>query len=82
MIKKIDKNAVRVRKHARVLKKLKGGTAETPRLCVYRSNKNIEAQVNKCDITAYYLEARHPNHYMIFNLAEETYDTFLFHDQV
>lgn len=44
--------------------------------------KNIEAQVNKCDITAYYLEARHPNHYMIFNLAEETYDTFLFHDQV
>ncbi len=45
MIKKIDKNAVRVRKHARVLKKLKGGTAETPRLCVYRSNKNIEAQV-------------------------------------
>lgn len=45
MIKKIDKNAVRVRKHTRVRKKLKGGTAETPRLCVYRSNKNIEAQV-------------------------------------
>ena len=45
MIKKIDKNAVRVRKHARVREKLKGGTAETPRLCVYRSNKNIEAQV-------------------------------------
>ena len=45
MIKKIDKNAVRVRKHTRVRKKLKGGTAETPRLCVYRSNKNIEAQL-------------------------------------
>lgn len=45
MIKKIDKNAVRVRKHARVRRKLKGGTAETPRLCVYRSNKNIEVQV-------------------------------------
>lgn len=44
MIKKIDKNAVRVRKHARVRKKI-SGTAETPRLCVYRSNKNIEAQV-------------------------------------
>lgn len=44
MIKKIDKNAVRVRKHDRVRKKI-SGTAETPRLCVYRSNKNIEAQV-------------------------------------
>lgn len=44
--------------------------------------RNVEAKINKCDITAYYLEARHPNHYMIFNLAEETYDTFLFHDQV
>lgn len=44
--------------------------------------RNIGAQINKCDMTAYYLEARHPNHYMLFNLAEETYDAFLFHDQV
>ncbi|MDY2728328.1 MAG: 50S ribosomal protein L18 [Candidatus Onthovivens sp.] len=44
MIKKIDKNAVRIRKHARVRAKI-SGTATTPRLCVYRSNKNIEVQV-------------------------------------
>lgn len=44
MIKKIDKNAVRVRKHLRVRKKI-SGTSLTPRMCVYRSNKNIEVQV-------------------------------------
>ncbi|MBR1581438.1 MAG: 50S ribosomal protein L18 [Bacilli bacterium] len=44
MIRKVDKNAIRVRKHARVRAKI-SGTAETPRLCVYRSNKNIEVQV-------------------------------------
>lgn len=44
MIKMVSKNSVRVRKHARVRAKI-SGTAECPRLCVFRSNKNIEAQV-------------------------------------
>ena len=44
MISKQDKNVSRVRRHARVRAKL-SGTSEAPRLCVYRSNKNIEAQL-------------------------------------
>jgi large subunit ribosomal protein L18 len=44
MISKIDKNADRKVRHARVRKKV-GGTAEKPRLNVYRSNKNIYAQL-------------------------------------
>ena len=44
MIKMIDKNEERVRRHARVRKKV-SGTAETPRLCVYRSLNHIYAQV-------------------------------------
>ena len=44
MIKKLDKNVSRLRRHARVRAKL-SGTSEAPRLCVYRSNKNIEAQI-------------------------------------
>ncbi len=44
MIKMVSKNSVRVRKHARVRAKI-SGTAECPRLCVFRSNKNIEVQV-------------------------------------
>ncbi len=44
MITKQDKNVSRVRRHARVRAKI-SGTAEAPRLCVYRSNKNIEAQL-------------------------------------
>ena len=44
--------------------------------------RKVETQINKCDVTAMYLETKHPNHYMLFNLAEETYDAFLFHDQV
>ena len=44
MIKKLDKNVSRLRRHARVRAKL-SGTKEAPRLCVYRSNKNIEAQI-------------------------------------
>ena len=44
MIKKLDKNVSRLRRHARVRAKL-SGTTEAPRLCVYRSNKNIEAQI-------------------------------------
>ena len=44
MIKKESKNAVRVRKHARVRAKI-SGTSDCPRLCVFRSNKHIEVQV-------------------------------------
>lgn len=44
MIKMIDKNEERIRRHARVRKKI-SGTAETPRLCVYRSLNHIYAQV-------------------------------------
>ena len=44
--------------------------------------RQVETSVNKTDMTAYYLEARHANHYKLFNLAEETYDTLIFHGQV
>lgn len=44
MIKKISKNIARVRRHERVRAKI-SGTSLTPRLCVYRSNKHIEAQL-------------------------------------
>ena len=43
MISKKDKNADRIIRHARVRKKV-GGTAERPRLCVYRSTNHIYAQ--------------------------------------
>ena len=44
MISKESKNISRVRRHARVRAKI-SGTAKCPRLCIYRSNKNIEAQI-------------------------------------
>ena len=44
MISKPDKNKKRQRRHARIRSKI-SGTAECPRLNVYRSNKNIYAQV-------------------------------------
>ncbi|MCX7773498.1 MAG: 50S ribosomal protein L18 [Clostridia bacterium] len=44
MIKTIDKNQIRLRKHDRVRKKITG-TAERPRLCVFRSAKHIYAQI-------------------------------------
>ncbi len=43
MITRIDKNAVRQRRHARV-RKLISGTPECPRLSVYKSSKNIYVQ--------------------------------------
>ena len=43
-MKKESKNAVRVRKHARVRAKI-SGTSSCPRLVVFRSNKHIEAQI-------------------------------------
>jgi len=44
MIKRTDKNEVRKVRHARVRKKI-SGTAERPRLCIYRSTKHIYAQI-------------------------------------
>jgi large subunit ribosomal protein L18 len=44
MIEKESRNAVRRRRALRVRKKIRG-TAEKPRLCVFRSNKHIEAQL-------------------------------------
>ena len=44
MFKKQDRNEIRVIRHARVRKKI-SGTTERPRLCVYRSNAHIYAQI-------------------------------------
>ena len=44
MINQESKNISRERRHARV-RKVVSGTASCPRLCVFRSNKNIEAQI-------------------------------------
>ncbi|CEG24406.1 50S ribosomal protein L18 [Planococcus massiliensis] len=44
MITKLDKNASRKKRHARVRSKITG-TAERPRLNVFRSNKYIYAQL-------------------------------------
>ena len=44
MIKKIDTNAARIRRHKRVRKNI-SGTAERPRLNVYRSLNHIYAQI-------------------------------------
>ena len=44
MIKKIDTNAKRLKRHVRVRGKV-SGTPERPRLNVFRSNANIYAQI-------------------------------------
>ena len=44
MIKKIDKKENRVMRHKRVRNKI-SGTAECPRLCMYKSNTGIYAQI-------------------------------------
>ena len=44
MFTRRDKNIDRVKRHRRVRKNL-SGTTECPRLCVYRSNASIYAQV-------------------------------------
>ena len=44
MVKKTDRNAERIRRHKRVRRKI-SGTAECPRLCVFRSNNNLYVQV-------------------------------------
>ena len=44
MVSKIDKKAMRLKRHVRVRGKI-SGTPERPRLCVFRSNANIYAQI-------------------------------------
>ncbi len=44
MLKKTSRNDERLRRHARVRKKI-SGTPECPRLNVFRSNANIHAQI-------------------------------------
>ena len=44
MITKTDRKLTRERRHIRVRRKI-SGTAECPRLCIYRSNTNIYAQI-------------------------------------
>mgnify|MGYP002802989701 CR=1 FL=1 len=44
MVKKTDRKMERERRHLRVRRKV-SGTAERPRLCVFRSNSNIYVQI-------------------------------------
>ncbi|MCQ2791901.1 MAG: 50S ribosomal protein L18 [Bacilli bacterium] len=44
MVKKNSRNHERIRRHVRVRNKISGDN-KTPRLVVFRSNKNIEAQI-------------------------------------
>ena len=44
MVSRKDANKARLKRHIRVRAKI-SGTAERPRLCVYRSNANISAQI-------------------------------------
>ena len=44
MVKKTDRKFERTRRHIRVRRKI-SGTAERPRLCIYRSNTNLYVQV-------------------------------------
>lgn len=44
MFKKVDRQEARLRRHLRVRKKI-SGTSERPRLAIFRSEKNIYAQI-------------------------------------
>ena len=44
MVTKTDRKMERTRRHIRVRRKV-SGTAECPRLCVYRSNTNLYVQI-------------------------------------
>ena len=44
MLKKADKNAIRLQRHKRFRRK-DSGTTQRPRLCVFRSSNNIYAQI-------------------------------------
>ena len=59
MVKKFDSNAARLKRHARVRASV-SGTAERPRLDVFRSSKNIYAQVID-DVTGKTLAAASSN---------------------
>lgn len=50
MITKPNRNQTRIKRHMRIRRTLKGVT-ERPRLCIYRSNKHIYAQIVD-DVTA------------------------------
>ncbi len=50
MVKKTDRKMERTRRHIRVRRKI-SGTAERPRLCIYRSNTNLYVQIID-DVTA------------------------------
>ena len=50
MVKKANRKAIREKKHSRIRNRISGtaqfsGTAQCPRLAVYRSNKHIYAQI-------------------------------------
>lgn len=53
MLKKANKNEERRKRHMRIRQRIKGDEAR-PRLCVYRSNKHIYAQVIN-DVTGHTL---------------------------
>lgn len=44
MYKKIDRKAIKAKKHYRLRRKI-SGTADCPRLCIYRSGKHMYAQL-------------------------------------
>ena len=44
MVKKTDRKFERTRRHIRVRRKV-SGTADRPRLCIYKSNNNIYVQI-------------------------------------
>ena len=50
-----------------------------PGLPRYPSNS---IRYNNREIVAAYLEEHHKNHFMIFNLSDETYESILFGDHV
>ena len=44
MISKVDRKEARVKRHMRIRRRM-NGSADRPRLCIYRSNKHIYAQI-------------------------------------
>lgn len=45
-------------------------------------NPNNSMHYNSREVVASYLEKNHKDHYMIFNLSDEIYETLLFGDHV
>ena len=44
MISKVDRKEARLKRHMRIRRRMNGST-DRPRLCIYRSNKHIYAQI-------------------------------------